>query len=171
MVGKWDDIHWVRTSADIPKNDLLNYTVDELARKYPKIPNEDLMLERHLRFPRRFPMPAGYKNESLRYRRELIVRSPTDLRDSIFAEHKIGEIRAMYPQFTEADLNLEKVRREIRDGMEAVRRILKTGGADKRDMARARVARMKTTLEGLGPLTPELKTLKEQVDEMDRNLT
>jgi hypothetical protein len=170
MAGKWDDIHWVRTSADIPKSDLTNFTVQELCKKYPKVPKADIELERHARFPRRYPLAPEHRGEGLKYRRQIVVRAVTDLRDSIFSEHTTGEIRKMYPQFGESDIARGKAVRDAKSQLERTMRMLRNGTTDRKELARMNLTRINAMLDGISPVGDDLTALKAQVDEISANL-
>ncbi len=169
MTG-WDEIHWVRTSADIPVNDFLNYTVDELCGRYPKIPRMDIFLERHVRYPRRFPVPPEYRGRDPQYRKTVYVRTLTDLRDRIFKERTAEEIRQQYPRFTTEEILAEAAAREVQAIMDRITLNLRRPSPETLKQALTDTRRALSRLEKTNPLTTELEATKTRLKEIEGNL-
>ena len=169
MAG-WDEIHWVRTSRDIPVNDFLNYTVDELCGRYPKIPKEDIVLERHVRHPRRFPVPPEYRGRDPQYRKTVYVRSLSDLRDQIFKERTAEDIREQYPRFTTEEIRAEAAAREVRAIMDKIASNLRRPSPETLKQALTDTMRALAKLEETSPLTTELAATKTRLREIESNL-
>jgi len=169
-MASWDDIHWIRTSRDIPDNDLLNFTVDELHLKYPKIPKDDLVLERCGRFPRRFSLPPSLKTEGLRHRKTLVVRSPADLRDSIFEEHTAQEILKQYPRFTQEEVEAEVVLRAVRKLHKGIQEKLRQPDQNNMRIALNSAENALALIRGLRKPTNELEEFRKTLGEIHENL-
>jgi hypothetical protein len=161
MAGSWDDIHWVKTSADIPRNDFLNFTVEELCGRYPKVSREDILLERHVRFPRRFPMPPGQSPQDLKYRKNLIVRGLGDLKDSIFAELAAEEIRKRYPQFGFEDIRREQILRQLREIKARMMKNLRMPDSRSKEKVSVDLGQAEDRLKSAAPLAGELIELRD----------
>jgi hypothetical protein len=170
MAGS-DGIHWVRTSADIPSNDFLNFTVEELGEKFPKVPRRDLILERHMRFPRKYPIPPELRGRDPQYRKTPFVRSLSDLRDSIFQERTSQDIMEQYPQFTPQEILSEKTARDVGALMERISSNLRNPSPETLERARAAIRNALGKLDSAGPLTPGLDEMKLKLVEIEQNLS
>jgi len=167
---EWDEIHWVKTSSDIPKNDFLNFTCEELAKKSPKISKEHILLERHKRFPRKFPIPPEYRKAGLEYRRTLVVNTLSELRDSIFKEHDNGQIAGICPQFTVAQIQAERDRRQVLKLAEGIQVRLTHPSPGSTQILRSDIGRVKQLLEGLKPLSDETAKIAQRMDAIEANI-
>jgi hypothetical protein len=169
-MGGWDDIHWVTTSADIPANDFLNYTPEEIRDKYPKIQLKDIVLERHIRFPRKYPIPPEYREASPGHLRTPLIRSLRDLRDSVFEDLSEDEIQGQYGRFTLAEVRREKARREAFKGWKLVQANLRNPGTRPPGRILGDVRRAQAILAGIAPLEGDLAELSERLGDIEKNL-
>jgi hypothetical protein len=169
-MAKWDDIHWVKTSADIPRNDFLNYTPEELARKYPKLRVEEIRLQRHMFFPKRFSLPAGMSDADMRFRRNVVINSLSDLRDSIFGELTPKEIQSQHPRFALEEIIREKTMREIRILMKNIRANLMRPSPETKERVVADIQNAKLKLAGVRPQDEETSKAQELLVEIEGNI-
>jgi hypothetical protein len=170
LMSGWDDVHWVKTSADIPRNDFLNFTPQELVKKYPKISLDDVLMQRHIFFPRKYPMPPTVDKGTLKYRQNLILKSPADLKDSIFSELSLELIRSGFPQFSAEDLLRERAVRDVRRIMGRIRTSIGRRALGTKEAVISDLNKAKSALANAKPLSAEMEAASQWLNQVGENV-
>ncbi|MFH0863091.1 MAG: hypothetical protein V1875_08710 [Candidatus Altiarchaeota archaeon] len=169
-MGEDEGVIWVKSSADIPRNDFLNFSPQELKARYPKIPLEDLLLQRHIFFPRKFSLPPQVDKATLKYRQNLILKGPSDLKDSIFLDMPVEDINRQFPQFSPEDIAGEKAVREVRQLMKKITGSLKSRDLNTKDNVLADISKARRSLANASSSSEEMVKAMQWILQIEENV-